>query len=105
MEWLVPWHPVTDDPGQVAAMKQELQRELAPAHPPFGLPMRTLGRRQASDDVLFAVEDGTGQVAVVHLTWTHSPPELPPYPQTVLYSNLAAWAADGMRPDAEEHHA
>lgn len=28
-----------------------------------------LARRQDCDEVLFALEDGTGRVAVVHLTW------------------------------------
>jgi hypothetical protein len=102
MEWLVPWHPVADDPAQVAGMERELRRELSAGHPLFKLPVRTLARRQDCDDVLFAVEDGTGRVAVVHLTWSHTPPERPPCPVTTLFPSLAAWAAEGMRADAEE---
>jgi hypothetical protein len=102
MEWRVPWYSVVDDAAQVAGMSLQLSRELARGHPLFGLPVKTLARRQDCDDVLFAIEDGSGRVAVVHLTWTRSPPERPPCPWTVLYPTMAAWAAKGMRADAEE---
>lgn len=83
-------------------MSRQLSRELAPGHPLYGLPVKTLARRQDCDDVLFAIEDGSGRVAVVHLTWTQSPPERPSFPWTVFYPTLAAWAVEGMRADAEE---
>jgi hypothetical protein len=60
-----------------------------------------LARRQDCDDVLFAIEDGTGRVAVVHLTWTHSPPEQPPWPGTAVYPTFEAWVAESMRADHE----
>lgn len=72
-------------------MEEELQREISAGHPLFGLRVRTLARRRANDDVLFAVEDGTGRVAVVHLTWTHNPPDPPPFPRTVMFPSLEAW--------------
>ena len=105
MEWLVPWHSVADDPAQVAGMARELVRELSAGHSLYGLPVRTVARRQDCDDVLFAVEDGTGRVAVVHLTWTYSPPEQPPWPATYMYPSFEAWVAQGMRADSEEFHA
>jgi len=105
VEWLAPWHSVADDPSQLAGMERELRRELSAGHPLYGLPVRTLGRRQDCDDVLFAVEDGTGRVAVVHLTWTSQPPERPPWPGTVVYPSFEAWVAEGMRPDHDECHA
>jgi hypothetical protein len=83
-------------------MVRELNRELSAGHPLFGLPVKTLARRQDCDDVLFAVEDGTGRVAVVHLTWTHSPPERPPWPGTTLFPSFEIWVAEGMRTDAVE---
>jgi hypothetical protein len=105
MEWLVPWSSIADDPDQRAGMERELRRELSAGHPLYGLPVRTLGRRQDCDDVLFAVEDGTGRVAVVHLTWTHSPPERPPWPGTSVYPSFEAWVAEGMGPDHDDFHA
>jgi hypothetical protein len=105
VEWLAPWHSVADNPTQVAGMERELARELSVGHPLYGLPVRTLGRRQDCDDVLFAVDDGTGRVAVVHLTWTQSPPENLPWPQTVVYSSFDAWVIEGMHADHDEFHA
>jgi hypothetical protein len=83
-------------------MERELKRELSVEHPLFGLPVKTLARRQDRDDVLFALEDGTGRVAVVHLTWTQSPPERPPWPVTTLFPSLENWAAVDMLSDAAE---
>lgn len=100
MEWLAPWYSVADDAAQAAGMEQELRRELAAGHPLYGVPVRTLGRN--GDDVLFAVEDGSGRVAVVHLTWIQSAPDRPPWPDTAFYPSLQAWAADGMRSDHED---
>jgi hypothetical protein len=100
MEYLVPWHSV-EDPARVAGMERELARELSAGHPLYGLPVRTLARRQDCDDVLFAIEDGSERVALVHLTWAHGP-ELPPWPATSVFPSLSAWVADGMRTDAEE---
>ncbi|ADB15836.1 hypothetical protein Psta_1154 [Pirellula staleyi DSM 6068] len=102
MKWLVPWHPVGEDSGQVGGMEQELKRELSADHPLFGLPVKALARRQDCDDVLFALQDGTGRVAVVHLTWTRNPPERPPWPHTTLFPSLENWAAKGMYADTEE---
>jgi hypothetical protein len=102
MEWLVPWYAVADDPAQMAGMAAELARESSSEHPLYGLPVRTLGRRQDCDDVLFAIEDGTGRVAVVHLTWTYHPPETPPWPGTAIFANMEDWVPRGMRPDHEE---
>jgi len=105
VEWLEPWYSVSDNPAQVAALQRELARELSAGHPLHGLPVRTLARRQDRDDVLFAVEDGSGRVAVVHLTWTRNPPEQPPWPGTVVYLSFEAWVTDGMRPDDNDFHA
>jgi hypothetical protein len=104
VEWLEPWYSVADDPAHVAGTQSELGRELSAGHPLYGLAVRTLAQRQDCDDVLFAVEDGTGRVAVVHLTWTHNPPEQPPWPHTSLYPNFEAWVAEGMRRDHAEFH-
>jgi hypothetical protein len=102
---LINRYSVADNPAQVAGMARELARELSAGHPLYGLPVRTLALRQDCDDVLFAIEDGTGRVAIVHLTWTHNPPEQPPWPGTVVYPSFGAWAAEGMRRDHEDFHA
>ena len=101
----MPWYSVCDAPAQVEAMERELRLELAEGHPLYGLPVRTLGRRQDCDDVLFAVEDGSGRVAVVHLTWTHRPPDRLPWPLTGVYPSFEAWTVAGMQADHDEFHA
>lgn len=102
MEWLEPWYSIVGNAAQVQAMEAELRRELGWGHPLFGVPVRAVGRRADRDDVLFALEDGTGRVAVVHLTWTYSPPERPPWPATAVFESWEAWAAEGMQADHDE---
>jgi len=102
MEWLVPWQSVADKIAEAAGLERELSRELSAGHQLYGVPVRVLGRRQDCDDVLFALDDGTGRVAVVHLTWTHSPPDKPPWPVTAVYRSFDAWVTEGMRGDHAE---
>jgi hypothetical protein len=92
MEWPEPWGQI-DDATTAAAFEAELQRELSPGHTLFGLPLRAVGRRWDCDDVLFAVEDGSGRVAAVHLTCRQGA-EPPPWPNSGLYESRAAWAED-----------
>jgi len=102
VEWLSPWYSIADNAAQVQAMEAELRRELGRGHPLFGVPVRAVARREDRDDVLFTLEDGTGRVAVVHLTWTYSPPERPPWPSTMVFASWEEWAAEGMRADHDE---
>jgi hypothetical protein len=102
VEFVLPWYSVSHDTVQMDAMERELRRELASGHPLFGLPVKAVARRQDCDDVLFALRDGTGRVAVVHLTWTQSSPERPPWPVTTLFANLEAWPDESMGSDVAE---
>lgn len=97
MKWLAPWYALTDDRQQSAAMEQELARELPEGHELSGLPMAALARRDGSDDVLFQITDGSGRVAMIHLTWTSQPPEQLPWPGSTVYASLEAWAEAVMR--------
>jgi hypothetical protein len=47
----------------------ELDREVGPGHPLFGVRAWAFARRFDRDDVLFAIEHPTHPWAVVHLTW------------------------------------
>jgi hypothetical protein len=98
-EWLEPWYSIEGNPAQVEAMGQELRRELGQGHALFGIPVRAIARRGDCDDVLFRLLDGTGHVAVVHLTWTYRPPEEPPWPTTALFPTFDAWVTEGMAVD------
>lgn len=96
MEWLVPWH-ASEDPDQGVA---ELKRELPPAHRLTGIPVRAIAYRQDCDDILFALEDGTGRVAVVHLTFAVE--QDPRWPDTEIFDSVQHFASTRMRGDHEE---
>jgi hypothetical protein len=95
--WLDPWWPTADKNDLFHdTFRAQLEREVGPGHPLFGLPTRLLARGDG-DDALFALLDGTGRVASVHLTWS-SRQERPPWPATAVYPSLEAWAEAEMRP-------
>lgn len=99
MEWLEPWWHAPKSPD-LAAYERELAAELGRGHPLYGVPLTALGKHDGSDDVLFRLLDGSGRVAVVHLTWARHP-EPPPWPGFELFPSLEAFAAERMRPDHE----
>ena len=101
MEWLEPWSSTNDlDDSLSDSFVRELQLEVARGHAMFGLPTRLVGRGQG-DDALFEFLDGSGRVAVVHLTWTKTK-EAPPWPGTTVYSSMQEWAQKCMLPEHEE---
>ncbi len=103
MDWLEPWCDVADlGPDFAATFERVLAREVAPGHPLHSIPVAAVGKRDGTDDVLFRLLDGSERVAAVHLTWTRSPPERPPWPATELFADFEAFARHQMRPDHEE---
>jgi hypothetical protein len=94
IEWLEPWYPVGDCSRD--ALESELGRELVAGHPLYGLPVVALGRRNDQDDVLFRLDDETGRLAVVHLTWTHQSRIAPHWPHTTVYESLEDWKGQCM---------
>jgi hypothetical protein len=63
------------------------------------VPVAALAKRNDADDVLFELRDGTGRVAVMHLTFQH--PGRPPWPQTTIFASLETWADERMKADHE----
>ncbi len=57
------------------AIGLERVAKSVPDHELYGLPVPAIARPVDTDDVLNAIEDGTGRVADVHLTWRRNPPE------------------------------
>ena len=96
--WLDPWWP-TDGKGAAfhATFLAQLARELSPDHPLYGLPVRLIARG-LGDDALFALDDGTGRVAVVHLTWSSQQQRLP-WPATQIFADLDAFVHECLQPD------
>jgi hypothetical protein len=102
VEWLDPWwDAAAERPDLAAAYERQLVVELGPGHPLYGVPLAALGKHDGSDDVLFRLLDGSGRVAVIHLTWARWQEE-PPWPGFSLFPNLEAFAAKRMRLDNEE---
>ena len=60
---------------------EELQRELGVDHELAAVGWRVVATAWARDDLLLALDDGSA--AIVHLTFTSTPPERPPWPETV----------------------
>jgi hypothetical protein len=94
VEFPEPWF-ADDAPG----FARELHRELAPGHILYGMPVSAVARRQDCDDVLFALDDGSGRVAVVHLTWSRE--TNPPFPVTDFFDSFSEWS-ESMRVDHDE---
>jgi len=82
-----PWQQL----GTSDALMSELHRELAPGHALFGVPLNAIARRLDSDDVLVSLNDGSGRVALVHLTWRGKPETDVGFPRTAIYSSIAAF--------------
>lgn len=89
----VPWISIEGDPAQRTELTNELRREMSAEHPLYDLPVSAIARRRDRDDVLYVIEDGSGRVAVVHLTWSRSAPEEAPFPWTELHADFEEWQA------------
>jgi hypothetical protein len=93
LRWLAPWGAVSD----AAAFVDELHRECGLRHPLRGVAVSALASREDTDDVLFRLEDGSGRVAVVHLTWRKE--SGPDWPHATILPDLAAFAEKVMAKD------
>ncbi len=80
------------DREQRNAMQAELTRELHIDHDLAGRVREVVARSTAQDDVVVSLD--RDEAAIVHLTWTKSPPDRPPYPRTRIVSNGNALAAE-----------
>ncbi len=70
------------------AVEAELRHEIKAGHPLFGLPITAIGHLPGQDDVVLQINDGSGRVAQVHVTWAGKR-ERPPWPSTAIFSSLA----------------
>ena len=103
IEWLEPWYPLgPEDAERVRAFERELALEVAPGHRLAGIPVEAFGKRDDCEDVLFRLTDGSGRLAVVHLTWTGKRDQ-PPWPLTELFDGEADWVERGLRADHQQY--
>ena len=96
MNFLEPWYSVEDsDP-----LNRELLRELPVGHCLYQVQVNAVARRQDCDDVLFALEDGSGRVAVVHLSYAVE--KDPVWPFTRVFPDMYSFSKERMVPDNAE---
>lgn len=73
------------DEAQRSSFKSELELELSPGHPLFGLGAIAVAKCQGCDETLIHAEHEDGQRwSLVHLTWRRGPENLP-WPLTTIY--------------------
>lgn len=101
MEWLEPWwFPENRAEEFNETFTKQLEREVPPGHCMYGLPVRLIARG-SGDDSLFAILDGSGRVADVHLTWSKRRERLP-WPVTSIFQSLEDWIEKVMLPEHKE---
>ncbi len=100
MDFLEPWDSLDEEPSAAAAMVRQLANELSPRHPLFGESVRAIGRRCDTDDVLYVLDDGSGRVAEVHLTWRAR--QSPPSPFTLIFESFEEWVKQSLAADHRE---
>ena len=101
MEWLDPWWSTDDEDADFHdTFVRQLDVEVPPGHPMYGLPTKLMARGEG-DDALFGILDGSGRVAVVHLTWTKGQERLP-WPVTEIYQSIGAFVSERMIPEHRE---
>jgi hypothetical protein len=93
MKFLEPWHQLNN----ASAAEHQLHAELPHDHVLAGVQVIAIAQRQDCDDYLFSLEDGSGRVAVVHLTYSKNIDAR--WPNTHFYASLSAWISECMEPD------
>ena len=86
--WLDPWQSADNSSG----LERELNLEVGPGHPLFGVPVLALGRRVDADDVLFELQDESHALACVHLTWSSTREQDTRWPSTKFFQSWEEWA-------------
>jgi hypothetical protein len=81
IHFLEPWDKTDID------LTIELKKEVNIGHILYNKEVKTIGRRQDNDDVLYEVYNSDFTFALVHLTWKGKP-EINPYPHTRTFNNF-----------------
>ena len=86
MEFFEPWQRCAD-----SRFVDELRREMPPGHALQNSDVTIVARRNDRDDFLYSINDGTGRMAEVHLTWSKSSETNQVSPRTMIYENIESW--------------
>lgn len=80
-------------------MAEELYREVSQHHVLFDVKVLGIARRQDCDDALFELLDGSGRLAVVHLTFSRNRELDPRWPKTRIFSGWDDFVENCMKED------
>jgi len=86
MEILEPWFATSN-----SRFVDELNREMPSGHALEAVDISAVAHRKDCDDVLYALNDGSGRVAVVHLTYCKTRETNPTVPKTRIFESLKSW--------------
>lgn len=96
---LRPWALL--DADRAKALEVELARELPAGHVLQGRNVTAVAARIDCDDVTFEIDDGTGILAVVHMTWQRE--TSPKCPRTKLFESWEQWVQAVSIPSHDEY--
>jgi|GEM_PF-1134855 len=91
-----PWQETSLD------LEEELYRECIKGHKLYGIKAKAVARRQDNDDVLYELVNGSGEYAVVHLTWNKE--KTPDWPWSEIYKSYEDWKTNRYLPDVQAWH-
>lgn len=86
MRFLEPWCEFTD-----TRLVNELRHEIPLGHFLENVEVSVIGCRKDRDDFLFVLNDGTGRLVAVHLTYPETKATNPKFPTTRVFENHESW--------------
>jgi len=101
IDWRSPWWCLDQNPKARAGIQKELNSEIGPKHPLWGLKPVVIGKTDASDDVIVHLSDG--RYACVHLVWHGKIDQYPnKFPSSLIFKDAASLQSY-INEDANEH--
>src|ERR1700734_3810275 len=86
MEILEPWSANSD-----SRLIDEFRREMAPGHVLEAVELSPVAYKKGCDEALYALDDGSGRFAVVHLTFSKAREKDPKLPLTWIFESPEQW--------------
>lgn len=84
--WGAPWWNLEENPELRVGIQKELNAEIGPKHPLWGLKPVVFGKCDASDDLVVHLSDG--RFACVHLVWQGKIDQIPDkFPWATIYES------------------
>lgn len=92
IEWPEPWWCLDQNIDARLGIQKELNSEIGPKHPLWGLKPVVIGKADTSDDVIVHLNDG--RFACVHLVWHGKIDQYPDkFPSVIVFENVISLQA------------